>query len=185
MNNDKYILNIIINNLIPLSYRSNIKKEDIRLNEIIKNVIKLWETSSYNIDNLIYKLNEKIMNKEILFINSIDDYVPFFINENTLINIYKPEVINIFNIETENIEEMYIKLNNTQKFSNTHFEVIKSFFDKYKNDKIYIGINDNNFYSFYLLSFESPSSIIKNNWIFTLNKPLYKLNIYMILLIKK
>jgi hypothetical protein len=79
--NNKYILsvlNIIINNLIPLSYRSNIKnKEDIRLSKIIENVIKLWETSGYNIDNIIYTLNDKITNKEILFINSIDDYVPF------------------------------------------------------------------------------------------------------------
>jgi hypothetical protein len=184
--NNEYILNIIISNLIPLSYRSNIKnKEDTRLNEIIENVIQLWKTSTYTIDNIIYTLSEKIMNKEILFLNSIDDYVPFFSNENNLINKYKTEVINVFNVETENIEEIYTKLNNTQKFSNTNFEVIKSFFDKYKNDKIYIGINDNNFYSFYLLSFESPSSIIKDSWIFMLDKPLYKLNIYMILLIKK
>lgn len=179
------VLNIIISNLIPLSYRSNIKnKQDIILNEIIQNTINLSETSRYNINNIIDILNEKIINKEKIFINSIDNYVPFFNNENILINKYKPEVINIFNIKTKNIEEIYTKLHNTKKISNINIETIKSFFDKYKNDKIYIGLNDNNFYSFYLLSFES-SSIIKDSWILISDKPLYKLNIYMILLIKK
>ena len=183
--NNIYILNIIINNLIPQTCRTNLKKEqNIELNKIIENIIKLWSTSSYNINSIISVFDEKIKNKEVLYLNSIDNYVPYLYYENILKDNYKSEVINILNIETEYINEIYDKLNKTNLFNDNDFNSIKILFNKYKDNKIFYGINDNNYNCFYLLSLETPTSIINNNWIFNLNKPYYKLNIYMVLIIK-
>jgi hypothetical protein len=190
MNNfdNKYILNILINNLIPNSCRSNPKTEFNELDKIINYLIKTWEKKSYNIDNIVQLFQERTLHKELIYLNTIDDYIPIFNENNNLIHKYKLHVINVFNQESENIEEIYNKLNNTQQFKNNEILEIKYFLNKYKKNKIYIGMNDNVYNCFYLLSFETPYSIINNDSffsLFTLDKPLYKLNIYMILLIKK
>jgi hypothetical protein len=179
--NDIFILNLIINNLIPQSCRVFVKKEnDKKLNETIDNLIDLWNSANYNINNIVNLFNETFLDKENVNLNSTDGYVPFF-KYNDIKKNYKCELINVINIECEDISIVYTKLNDTQLFNNNELNDIKKLFDKY-NNKIYFGINDNNYNSFYLLSYETPNSIKNNSWIFNINKPLYKLNIHMILI---
>jgi hypothetical protein len=180
--NDIFILNLIINNLIPQSCRVFVKKEnDKKLNETIENLIDLWNSANYNINNIVNLFNETLLDNENINLNSTDGYVPF-LKYNDIKKYYKCEVINVINIECEDISKIYIQLNDTQFFNNNELTNIKKFFDKHNNEKIYFGINDNNYNSFYLLSYETPTSIKNNSWIFSINKPLYKLNIYMIII---
>lgn len=188
--NDKYILKLIIDNLIPQSCKTNIKKEennqfDIELNKNIEDIIKLWSESQYDINHIINTFQQKISKKETLYYYSFDEYSVSFNEKYGNKNDYKIELINIFNIETEDIKDIYSKLNVTNIFNNDEIQLVKNLLNKHKNEKIYFGINDNNYYSFYLLSFETPNSTLKNNWFFYLDKPLYKLNIFMILIFKK